>query len=132
MADADVLIMAAAVADYRPAAQSEQKTKKSGDTMTLELVKNPDILAEIGRRRGAAKRPVLVGFAVETDDLAGYARKKRVEKKVDFVVANLAAHGFGGDSDEVILVDEKGERAMSGSKRGIADAILDEVVGRLA
>src|SRR5207237_8118066 len=104
---ADALVMAAAVADHRPAHVSEKKTKKAtGDRITLELVKNPDLLAEIGARR-TGKRPVLVGFAVETEDLVGYARKKLVEKKVDLVVANLAAHGFGGDDDRVVIVAGK-------------------------
>jgi phosphopantothenoylcysteine decarboxylase / phosphopantothenate---cysteine ligase len=127
----DALIMAAAVSDYRPRDVSPDKTKKSGDTITIELVKNPDLLATIGARRGANKHPVLVGFAVETRDLVGYAKKKRVEKKVDLVVGNLAAHGFGGDDDEVVIVGESAERPMKGSKRAIADAILDEVATRL-
>jgi phosphopantothenoylcysteine decarboxylase/phosphopantothenate--cysteine ligase len=128
--DADVLVMAAAVADYRPTARSSQKTKKGADSLTIELVKNPDILAEIGTKRSGA-HPVLVGFAVETDDLAGYARRKLVEKKVDLVVGNLAAHGFGGDADEVLLVDAQGERPLSGTKRSIAEAVLDDVAARL-
>jgi phosphopantothenoylcysteine decarboxylase / phosphopantothenate---cysteine ligase len=127
----DALIMAAAVSDYRPRDVSPDKAKKSGDTITIELVKNPDLLATIGARRGANKHPVLVGFAVETRDLVGYAKKKRVEKKVDLVVANLAAHGFGGDDDEVVIVGKSSERPMKGSKRAIADAILDEVATRL-
>jgi len=129
---ADALIMAAAVADHRAATVSEKKSKKtSGDRLTLELVKNPDLLAEIGARRSGA-RPVLVGFAVETDDLAGYARRKLVEKKVDMIVANLAAHGFGGDDDRVLLITPGGEEAIEGSKRSIADAVLDRVRGEMS
>ena len=130
MVDADALIMAAAVSDYRPRDVATDKTKKSGDTMTIELVKNPDLLAAVGARRGDRKHPVLVGFAVETRDLVEYARKKRAEKRVDLIVGNLAEHGFGGDDDQVILVGED-ERPMHGSKRAIADAILDEVSARL-
>lgn len=129
MSDADALIMAAAVSDYRPRDVSAEKTKKSGDRITIELVKNPDLLATVGARRNG-KHPVLVGFAVETGDLLNYARRKRAEKKVDLVVANLAAHGFGGDDDEVVIVGDT-DRALRGSKRMIADAILDEVVARL-
>jgi len=131
LSDADALIMAAAVGDWRPHEVSTDKSKKgASSTLTLELVKNPDLLATVGaRRRGA--RPVLVGFAVETSDLVSYAKKKRVEKKVDLVVGNLAAHGFGGDDDEVVIVGENSERPMRGSKRAIADGILDEVVSRL-
>lgn len=132
LAGADALVMAAAVGDWRPREVSPQKNKKGeGDTLTIELVKNPDLLAGLGQRRGARTRPVLVGFALETDDLVGYARRKREQKKVDLVVANLAAHGFGGDDDEVVLVSEKSEEPMKGSKRAIADAILDRVLGVL-
>ncbi len=131
MADADALIMAAAVSDYRPRAVDPDKTKKSGDTVTIELVKNPDLLARVGARRGESKHPVLVGFAVETRDLVGYARAKLAQKKVDLVVGNLAAHGFGGDDDEVVIVGATSERPLRGSKRAIADAILDDVVMRL-
>jgi phosphopantothenoylcysteine decarboxylase / phosphopantothenate---cysteine ligase len=131
MADGDALIMAAAVSDYRPKTVDADKTKKSTDTLTIELVKNPDLLAAVGARRGDSKHPVLVGFAVETKDLIDYARKKRAQKRVDLVVANLAAHGFGGDDDEVVIVGESSERPLRGSKRTIADAILDDVVARL-
>lgn len=131
--NADALVMAAAVADHRPAEVSPHKTKKTeGDTLALTLVKNPDLLAAIGARRGEGRRPVLVGFAVETTDLEAYARKKLASKRVDLVVANLAAHGFGGDDDEVLLVDEGPARSLRGSKRAIADALLDDVVRRLA
>lgn len=132
LADGDALIMAAAVGDWRPRDVSPDKSKKgSADTLTIELVKNPDLLAGVGARR-KGKHPVLVGFALETKDLVGYAKKKLVEKKVDLVVANLAAHGFGGDEDEVVIVGDKSERTMRATKRAIADAILDEVVTRLA
>jgi len=131
LADGDALIMAAAVSDFRPSEVSPEKSKKgASDKLTIELVKNPDLLAAVGARR-SGKHPVLVGFAVETTDLVGYAKKKRAEKKVDLVVGNLAAHGFGGDDDEVVIVSETRERPMRGSKRAIADAILDEVVARL-
>jgi phosphopantothenoylcysteine decarboxylase/phosphopantothenate--cysteine ligase len=124
---ADALIMAAAVADHRPAQVSPTKTKKgAGDRVTIELVRNPDLLGEIGARR-TGKRPVLVGFAVETDDLVGYAKKKLAQKKVDLVVANLAAHGFGGDDDRVVIVSSSSEISIEGSKRVIADALLDRV-----
>ncbi len=130
---ADALIMAAAVADYRAREIAEAKTKKAaGETLTLDLVKNPDLLAGIGARRAGRTRPVLVGFAVETNDLVEYAKKKRAQKRVDIVVGNLAAHGFGGDDDEVVIVSEGAERALRASKRVIADAILDDVLGRLS
>lgn len=129
---ADALVMAAAVGDWRPKQRATSKSKKgASDTLVLELVKNPDLLAGLGARRGERTSPVLVGFAVETDDLVGYARRKLREKRVDLVVANLAAHGFGGDDDEVVLVSESEERPLRASKRAIADALLDEVLSRL-
>ncbi len=131
MGDADALVMAAAVADHRPATVGAEKTKKQGDSWTITLVENPDILAGVGLRRGDEKRPVLVGFAVETTNLEAYARKKRAEKRVDLVIGNLAAHGFGGDADEVIFVDDGPPRPLKGPKTLIADAILDEVRARL-
>ena len=136
---ADALVMAAAVADYRPAAFQAEKAKKpregqAGDALTIELVQNPDLLAAIGARRAQAQRarPVLVGFAVETRDLVAYARKKLHDKRVDLVVGNLAAHGFGGDDDEVVIVGADGAEPLRASKRAIADAILDRIASRLA
>lgn len=136
---ADALIMAAAVADYRPATFQTDKAKKpragqAGDALTIDLVRNPDVLAEIGARRAheGLSRPVLVGFAVETRDLVDYARKKLHDKRVDLVVGNLAAHGFGGDDDEVVIVGEQTAEPLRASKRAIADAILDRVAHRLS
>ncbi|GAC1351946.1 MAG: hypothetical protein NVSMB1_09900 [Polyangiales bacterium] len=133
LVSADALIMAAAVADYRPAKQSLSKVKKEGDTLTLDLVRNPDLLAAIGARRGDGRSPVLVGFAVETSDLVEHARRKLREKQVDLVVANLAAHGFGGDDDEVVMVASTGDRCdrLRASKSAIAHVILDRVAGLL-
>ncbi len=91
---ADVIVMAAAVADYRPADVASEKIKKSQDEIVLRLVKNPDILAGLGAWRGERARPVLVGFAVETGDLVGFGRAKLAKKGCDMVVANLAEHGF--------------------------------------
>jgi phosphopantothenoylcysteine decarboxylase/phosphopantothenate--cysteine ligase len=126
--DADVVIMTAAVADYRPAQVADSKIKKQkNDAMRIELVKNPDILAGLGQAR-AGKHPVLVGFAMETDDVCRYARRKLVEKKVDLVVANEAAVGFGRDDTQVTLVDADGDEALPpGTKREAAERILDRV-----
>jgi phosphopantothenoylcysteine decarboxylase/phosphopantothenate--cysteine ligase len=129
---ADALIMAAAVSDWRAKEVSPAKSKKGAtDTLTIEFVKNPDLLAGVGARRGERSAPILVGFAVETDDLLGYARRKRADKRVDLVVANLAAHGFGGDDDEVLFVDDGEPRRHRGPKREIGDRILDEILRRL-
>ncbi len=89
----DAVIMSAAVADYRVKNPAAQKIKKSADALTLELVKNPDILRELG---GLKKSQVLVGFAAETQNVLNYARKKLVEKNLDFIVANdVTADGAG-------------------------------------
>lgn len=129
---ADAVIMTAAVADYRPADPKPSKIKKQGDSMTVELVKNPDILAELGRKR-TGKRPVLVGFAMETDDVVAYGRKKLVEKKVDLVIANEAAVAFGGDDTQATLVDEKGDESLPPmGKIELAHRIVDRVKSLLA
>jgi phosphopantothenoylcysteine decarboxylase/phosphopantothenate--cysteine ligase len=130
LSGADALVMAAAVADHRPATPSTAKVKKSGDRAAIDLVKNPDLLAEIGAKR-VGRRPVLVGFAVETeggDELVTYARKKLVDKRVDLVVANEARASFGRDDDRATLVTEDGaEPLVTMSKTQLADVILDRV-----
>jgi phosphopantothenoylcysteine decarboxylase/phosphopantothenate--cysteine ligase len=130
MAGADALVMTAAVADYRPAERSESKLKKEGDRMTIDLVKNPDLLAEIGTARRSG-RPILVGFALETargPALADYARRKLVEKRADLIVANHAADSFGRDDNRAMLVGESSvEELATLPKRALADVILERV-----
>jgi phosphopantothenoylcysteine decarboxylase/phosphopantothenate--cysteine ligase len=131
-ADEDVVVMAAAVADYAPVHAAAQKVPKSGDRITIELKKTPDILAELGRRRRAAGRgPVLVGFAAETENVVARADAKRVAKLVDFVVANdvsRADAGFGVDDNEVTIVGPDGAEALPlQSKARVAATILDRV-----
>jgi phosphopantothenoylcysteine decarboxylase/phosphopantothenate--cysteine ligase len=127
---ADALVMSAAVADYAPREPYAHKMKKAGDTMSLELVKNPDLLADLGAARSGA-RPVLVGFAVETaepDVLVAYAQKKLREKKVDLVVANHAADSFARDTNRATFVTENAADALPlMSKNDLADQILDRV-----
>jgi phosphopantothenoylcysteine decarboxylase/phosphopantothenate--cysteine ligase len=127
---ADALVMSAAVADYAPREQYAHKMKKAGDTTTIELVKNPDLLAEIGAARTGPK-PVLVGFAVETaepDILVAYAQKKLREKKVDLMVANHAADSFARDTNRATFVTESAADALPVmSKNDLADQILDRV-----
>lgn len=127
----DAIVMTAAVADYRPKVRHGDKLKKS-DVLTLELVKNPDILAELGATR-EGPRPVLVGFALETQNLLVYARDKLEKKHVDLVVANRAEDGLGGDNNVATLVDAEGDEALGAlSKRDLADRIWDRVAQRLA
>ncbi len=95
--EADIFVATAAVADYRPATVAERKIKKSGETMTLELVRTDDILAGVAARPAA---PFTVGFAAETDDLEAYARGKLEDKGLDMIVANCVRDGKAFDADE--------------------------------
>jgi phosphopantothenoylcysteine decarboxylase/phosphopantothenate--cysteine ligase len=134
---ADALVMAAAVADYRPAERSPTKLKKQGEALRIDLVRNPDILAAIGARRTSAS-PVLVGFALETGDDAtveGYARGKLEAKRCDLVVANEAHAALEGDSNRVRIFARGGREcppAVEGSKHEVAARIVAEVAARLA
>lgn len=106
--NSDIVIKAAAVADYRPAAQAGQKIKKTGETLTLELVRNPDILQTLGERK---TNQVLVGFAAETERLDEYAQQKLHKKNCDLVVANDVSKpgsGFGTETNEVRIFDRNG------------------------
>lgn len=127
---ADVAIFAAAVADYRPAEVARHKIKKTGETLTLELVRNPDIL---GSARGEfGFEGVLVGFAAETGDLEANARDKLTRKGCDLVVANdVSRHDIGFDSsqNEVLLVyPDRSEALPKAEKDHLGFHILDAVV----
>ena len=105
----DAVIMSAAVADYRVKNPAAQKIKKSAETLTLELVKNPDILRELGALK---KNQVLVGFAAETQNILEYANKKLVEKNLNFIVANdvtAAGAGFGVSTNIATIIHRGGE-----------------------
>jgi phosphopantothenoylcysteine decarboxylase/phosphopantothenate--cysteine ligase len=121
-----ILIMAAAVADYRPSTHAPQKIKKR-EAMTVELVRNPDILAEVGRKKGSR---TLVGFAAETEDLIQNAREKLEKKNLDLIVANDIRVGFGGETNRVTILDRQGgvEELPELTKREAAHRILDRVV----
>lgn len=128
---ADIAIMTAAVADYRAAEMQPHKIKKSGDTLQLTLVKNPDILAELGRKR-TGRHPVLVGFAMETQDVAAYGRKKLEAKRVDLIVANEASVAFGGDDTQATLVTQHGDDALPPmTKLELAQRILSQALALL-
>lgn len=99
-AQADAVVMTAAVADWRPAEVSETKRKKAGESWTVQMVRNPDILAELGAERVGAARPLLVGFAAETGHPVENARSKLAAKRVDLVVANDVSSGVGFASDD--------------------------------
>jgi phosphopantothenoylcysteine decarboxylase/phosphopantothenate--cysteine ligase len=131
--DADVVIMAAAVADYTPGIISPGKIAKGDGPMTLTLERTRDILADLGRARArrAASTPLLVGFAAETSDAVAKAREKRIQKNVDVIVANDVSRsdaGFDVDTNAVTIVGPDGEEAVPLlSKPAVAAVILDGV-----
>ena len=124
-----IVIKAAAVADYRPANRLASKMKKQTGPLTLSLERNPDIIAEIGKKKG---KRILVGFAVETENLIENARAKLVDKNMDLIVANdvtQAGAGFGYDTNIIKILDRNGgqvELPMM-DKIAAADRILDRV-----
>ena len=121
----DIFIAVAAVADYRPAVSTEHKIKKGAPVLTLELVANPDILAEVAGRPGA---PFCVGFAAESRDLAAYAEAKRQAKHLPLVVGNLVQDGLGGDGNVVTLFDAAGAHPLPpADKLTIARAIVRHI-----
>jgi phosphopantothenoylcysteine decarboxylase/phosphopantothenate--cysteine ligase len=127
--EADVVIMAAAVADFRPAEPVEGKIKKETGTPEVRLEPTPDILRELGGRKGNG---VLVGFAAETDDLESAGRGKLEAKNLDLVVVNRVGApgtGFGTDTDEAMILarDGQDEPLRTWTKRELAAAILDRV-----
>ncbi len=131
-ADATVLVMCAAVADYRPRRPLDRKLKKRAADLTVELERNPDILAGLARRKG---RRIVVGFAAETHDVAAEARRKLAAKRLDLIVANdVTAPGaaFGGDTNVVRLIDAAGgdETLPLLPKEAVAGRILDWVAAR--
>jgi phosphopantothenoylcysteine decarboxylase/phosphopantothenate--cysteine ligase len=131
--NADVVVMAAAVADYTPATVSPGKIAKSDAPLTLALERTPDILADLGRVRArrSAGTPLLVGFAAETGDAVAKAREKRIYKNVDIIVANDVSRsdaGFDVDTNAVTIVGPDGEEAVPLlSKPAVAAVILDRV-----
>ncbi len=126
---ADVIVMAAAVADYRPARESVSRTKmkKKSDTLTITLEKTEDILASLGRSK--RKGQLLIGFAAETENLVRNAKKKLNAKNLDWIVANDVSRkdiGFDSDRNEAVMMSRDGRRiSLSKSpKREIADKII--------
>jgi len=131
-ADADVVVMAAAVADYTPVVRAEQKVAKSEGELTLVLRRTPDILKTLGQQRATKGHgPCLVGFAAETEHVVERAAEKRRAKQVDLIVANDVSRsdaGFDVDANAVTLVDASGSEVVPlQSKAAVAAVILDRV-----
>jgi phosphopantothenoylcysteine decarboxylase/phosphopantothenate--cysteine ligase len=130
---ADVVVMAAAVADFRPVRAADRKIKKAGGVPEIVLEPTPDILAGLGTRKPPGQ--TLVGFAAETDDVRQNASRKLVDKGVDMIVANdvtAPGAGFEHDTNRVVILNADGtEREVPlADKRAVARAVLDAVLER--
>ncbi|MDM8553045.1 bifunctional phosphopantothenoylcysteine decarboxylase/phosphopantothenate--cysteine ligase CoaBC, partial [Desulfobacterales bacterium HSG2] len=133
MEDSDIIIKTAAVSDYRPKEQAEQKIKKGADEKTLDMQKNPDILKALGARK---KNQILVGFAAETESLEKHAGQKLAAKNLDMIAGNIVTRpdsGFGTDTNQVTLFHRDGtkEPLPVMEKDAVAHILLDRVVERL-
>lgn len=129
-ADSDIFISAAAVGDYRPQTVSALKLKKTGQPLALELIQNPDIIGEVAR---LPKRPFLVGFAAETDELERYARDKLERKGLDLIAANRVGDELGFECAEnalLLLWADGREELAQADKRVLARALLERVTQR--
>ena len=129
-AESDVLIMAAAVADYTPTAGSyPHKLSKDTETLSLTLTRTPDILREVAEQRGNTSRPLIVGFAAETTDVVARARAKLRDKHLDLIVANDVSRpdaGFEVDSNAVTIISPAGDEPIPlQSKAQVAGIVLD-------
>ena len=131
LANCDIFIGAAAVADYRPAESADQKIKKSAETLSIELIRNPDIIAAVASHQ---QRPFTVGFAAETQNLIGYAQNKLEKKKLDLIIANDVANteiGFDSDNNAVTVIWNGGEKTLPmTSKQQLSRCLLSEIAQR--
>lgn len=129
--DAQIFIAVAAVSDYRPATAAAQKIKKDADTLTLALVKNPDILARVAALTPA---PFTVGFAAETEKLEAHARAKLSEKRLDLIAANDVGRpgsGFESDENRLLLIDAGGTHELPQLPKGrLARALIEHIAAK--
>ncbi|MBS3743831.1 MAG: bifunctional phosphopantothenoylcysteine decarboxylase/phosphopantothenate--cysteine ligase CoaBC [Wenzhouxiangellaceae bacterium] len=128
---ADAFVSVAAVADYRPASRSDEKIKRSGESMQLELVPNPDILREVA---GLSPRPFVVGFAAETSDVGENARAKLEAKSLDLIAANRVGDDCGFDAGENALVVYSSDREWdlgSASKTALAEKLVSVIAEQM-
>ncbi|TVQ00809.1 MAG: bifunctional phosphopantothenoylcysteine decarboxylase/phosphopantothenate--cysteine ligase CoaBC [Balneolaceae bacterium] len=127
-ADADIIIMAAAVADFRPVTKHQHKVKKDNGMPSIELTRNPDILEWLGSRKRDGQ--LLIGFAMETENLVDNARAKLTKKNADWICANSvseAASGFDSDTNTIHLITNYSETVFSGIKQDVAKEILAHI-----
>jgi phosphopantothenoylcysteine decarboxylase / phosphopantothenate---cysteine ligase len=128
---ADIYIAAAAVGDFRPAEIAAHKIKKSGrDGLSLDLTQNPDILDGIGK---LPKRPFLVGFAAETENLEGYARGKLERKRLDMIAANRVGGGLGFEAEDntiTLIAPDATEQLPTLPKRDLANLLIERIAAR--
>jgi phosphopantothenoylcysteine decarboxylase/phosphopantothenate--cysteine ligase len=128
-AHADIVVMAAAVADYRPSSRADGKIEKTEAPLSLSLVRTPDILAGLSRARGAAAKPLLIGFAAESGDPVARGTEKLHRKGADLIVANdISREGAGFESDmnaATLITAVAAEPFALGPKSALAAAILD-------
>ncbi len=130
---ADILIMAAAVCDYRPASRAGKKMKKTAEALTLELVPTIDVLKKIGEKK---QDKFVVGFAAETDNLIENARQKLEKKNLDMIIVNLVGvddAGFESDTNKVTIIypDGKIENLPAASKKIVAEEIIQKILVKI-
>ncbi|MEO1947902.1 MAG: phosphopantothenoylcysteine decarboxylase, partial [Methylophilaceae bacterium] len=125
ISDQDIFISVAAVSDYAPNEIANQKIKKSAESLTIKLKRNKDILAEVAN---LPSPPFCVGFAAESENIIEYASQKRFNKKLPLIVANEVTSAMGSDSNQVTLIDDKGNHPLQRtSKVSIATSILEHM-----
>ncbi len=126
--DADVIIMAAAVSDFKAAETNNHKVKKEHASLTLELSRNPDILEWLGQNKNPGQ--ILIGFAMETEHLRKHALSKLERKKLDWICANSLSEGgagFGSDTNKITLLGKQTEETFTGTKQQVANQILEKI-----
>jgi phosphopantothenoylcysteine decarboxylase / phosphopantothenate---cysteine ligase len=128
ISDQDIFIGVAAVADYSPVETSTQKIKKSEDTLTLQLKRNKDILADVANLPHA---PFCVGFAAESENIIEYAKQKRLSKKLPLIVANEVTSAMGSDNNQVTLIDDQGVHPLQAATKAMVAAQILEHISRM-
>lgn len=127
----DIFIGVAAVADYRPTSQAHNKIKKDAETLTLELVRNPDILASVA---SSSEAPFTVGFAAETNDVVKNAQQKLIDKGIDLIAANQVGHvstGFDAEHNALTLIDTAGITELGQqTKTRLARELIQQIAKR--